>query len=229
MEKQVFFVSRDVIFVEDTFTFSGSAQQSTIPTDEEEGPLWALIGISPYVEEEENRPHNTTSSPIGLNVSSSLAEDISLSPIASPIVDHSTESSPLLSPTSNSSSPASIPDNSLSPSLSENSHPLSPLPTPAASSHAPPDVPPPELLGRGQRRKTQSMTLRNYVSNMRFSDSHRCYLATIVENVEPKSFKLAFSNIRWTHVMRVEVDALEENETWTLEEVPPGKRAIGSK
>ena len=29
--------------------------------------------------------------------------------------------------------------------------------------------------------------------------------------------------------MRKEIQALEDNETWTVEDLPPGKKAIGSK
>lgn len=34
---------------------------------------------------------------------------------------------------------------------------------------------------------------------------------------------------RWRNNVRVEYRTLEENETWTIEDLPPGKRAIGSQ
>lgn len=51
----------------------------------------------------------------------------------------------------------------------------------------------------------------------------------ITENIKPKSFKSTFAIEKWQNAMGTEVDALEENETWTLEDLPPGKHAIGSK
>ena len=33
----------------------------------------------------------------------------------------------------------------------------------------------------------------------------------------------------WKKSMKVEIQALEDNVTWTLEELPPGKRALGSQ
>lgn len=34
---------------------------------------------------------------------------------------------------------------------------------------------------------------------------------------------------RWREAMKKEIQALELNETWTLEQLPEGKRAIDSK
>ncbi|GJY85560.1 putative RNA-directed DNA polymerase [Tanacetum coccineum] len=46
---------------------------------------------------------------------------------------------------------------------------------------------------------------------------------------EPKHFKQAVKDVRWIEAMKQEIQALEENKTWTLEELPKGKRAIDSK
>ncbi|GJW65599.1 putative RNA-directed DNA polymerase, partial [Tanacetum coccineum] len=48
-------------------------------------------------------------------------------------------------------------------------------------------------------------------------------------NNEPKHFKQAVKDVRWIEAMKQEIQALEENKTWTLEELPKGKRAIDSK
>ncbi|KAK2996013.1 hypothetical protein RJ640_013903, partial [Escallonia rubra] len=42
---------------------------------------------------------------------------------------------------------------------------------------------------------------------------------------EPRSYKVASHDPKW----RVEIDALEANGTWTIEDLPPGKKPIGSK
>ncbi|CAA7019035.1 unnamed protein product [Microthlaspi erraticum] len=207
LEKQEFFVSRDVVFFENQFPFSDEPQNITTTISNEEGVLWAPISTGPFVEEE-NRPNN------------------SLSPLVSPIetpIEENIMSTP--------SSPSPTP-------LHDNSAQLSPDSPPATDSSPSPS---PTLTLIRRLHLPFLLLQRNYLvvdkdgklnlshCEIMFSVSHRAYLAAIVENVEPRSFKLAFSNIRWRHAMRVEVDALEENQTWTLEELPPGKRAIGSK
>ncbi|KAL8097607.1 hypothetical protein AgCh_030659 [Apium graveolens] len=47
--------------------------------------------------------------------------------------------------------------------------------------------------------------------------------------VEPKSFKEAVKDEGWRKAMQTEIRALEDNDTWTMEKLPPGKRALGSQ
>ncbi|GKF51169.1 retrovirus-related pol polyprotein from transposon TNT 1-94 [Tanacetum coccineum] len=42
-------------------------------------------------------------------------------------------------------------------------------------------------------------------------------------------FKQAAQDARWREAMQKDIKALEKNETWTLEDLPKGKRAISSK
>ncbi|GJT82790.1 putative RNA-directed DNA polymerase [Tanacetum coccineum] len=42
-------------------------------------------------------------------------------------------------------------------------------------------------------------------------------------------FQQAVKDVKWIEAMKQEIQALEENKTWTLEELPKGKRAIDSK
>ncbi|GKU92589.1 hypothetical protein SLEP1_g6297 [Rubroshorea leprosula] len=46
---------------------------------------------------------------------------------------------------------------------------------------------------------------------------------------EPKTFSQAIKHEKWREAMRNEITALEKNGTWTIETLPPGKRAIDSK
>lgn len=46
---------------------------------------------------------------------------------------------------------------------------------------------------------------------------------------EPKYFHQVIKDERWRDAMKKESQALEENGTWTLEPLPPGKKAIKSK
>lgn len=71
--------------------------------------------------------------------------------------------------------------------------------------------------------------LANFVSYKNFSESHKVFLAAIDSNDEPKYFHQAIKDDRWKEAMKKEIRALEENDTWVLEELPEGKRAIDSK
>lgn len=62
-----------------------------------------------------------------------------------------------------------------------------------------------------------------------FSDSHKAFLAAITQHNEPRFFAQAAQDPKWVEAMKAEVKALEENGTWTLQELPKGKRAIDSK
>ncbi|KAD4888928.1 hypothetical protein E3N88_21001 [Mikania micrantha] len=71
--------------------------------------------------------------------------------------------------------------------------------------------------------------LSNYVSYDNFSHAHKAFLSAISSNDEPKTFKQASQNANWVDAMNREIKALEENGTWTLEELPKDKKAIDSK
>ncbi|XP_074291999.1 uncharacterized protein LOC141618831 [Silene latifolia] len=62
-----------------------------------------------------------------------------------------------------------------------------------------------------------------------FSHKHRIFLSAVTENHEPTSFKEAVQVAHWRDAMKSEIEALERNKTWTLETLPPNKKAIASK
>ena len=74
-----------------------------------------------------------------------------------------------------------------------------------------------------------SYLLSHYLSYSYFSSQHRCFLAAISTNDEPTSYTQAIKDTRWQEAMKNELEALEQNKTWTLEKLPPGKRAVGWK
>lgn len=116
-----------------------------------------------------------------------------------------------------------------------------------------------ETLGRGHRTKESSTRLRDfvtyttqlispsacsstptpstgtfypiaqYVNYDRFSPQHRAFLASMTGETEPTSYVQAMKDVRWKEAMTKEIEALEANGTWTVEDLPPGKRALGSK
>ncbi|KAJ9540013.1 hypothetical protein OSB04_026519 [Centaurea solstitialis] len=71
--------------------------------------------------------------------------------------------------------------------------------------------------------------ISQFVSYDRFSRSHKIYLAAITSHDEPKYFHQAVKDPAWREAMQREIDALEANQTWSLETLPHGKRAIDSK
>lgn len=114
-------------------------------------------------------------------------------------------------------------------------------------------------LGRGKRAKTPSTRYRDFVTHTirkispsenssatssssgtpypityfvnceRFSVRHRNFLAAVTMGHEPKHFKEAMKDSGWRDAMGKEIRALEDNETWVMETLPPGKKALGSQ
>ncbi|KAD7117650.1 hypothetical protein E3N88_04918 [Mikania micrantha] len=77
-----------------------------------------------------------------------------------------------------------------------------------------------------QRKKTP---LAHYVSYENFLPNHKAFLSAITSNDEPKTFHQASHDNNLKEAMRKEIKALEQNNTWSLEYLPEGKRAIDSK
>ncbi|MFS7948515.1 putative RNA-directed DNA polymerase [Helianthus anomalus] len=71
--------------------------------------------------------------------------------------------------------------------------------------------------------------LAHYLSYDKFTDNHKAFLSAITRHDEPKNFQQAAQDENWREAMRKEIQALEKNETWSLETLPEGKRAIDSK
>lgn len=230
-----------MIFSEEEFPF-GIINNVSVndPQKEEETVLWAQLSPGPFVNDE----NWASSSPLE-------PTPISLTEIPCPIESQneslSTDSSPL-SP-SNTNIESSSSDSMMAPTVTPSS----------SSSQANPVVepvilqPPEKQLGRGHRKQQPPIILKNYVvntvqsrllskstgkssylitnyvTNARFSATHSVFLATISAVVEPRSYAQAFQNRLWRNAMGNEIQALEENNTWTLVDFPPGKWAIGSK
>ncbi|KAM0043325.1 putative RNA-directed DNA polymerase [Helianthus debilis subsp. tardiflorus] len=71
--------------------------------------------------------------------------------------------------------------------------------------------------------------LAHFISYDKFTNAHKAFLAAITLNNEPKHYNQAVQDVKWREAMQREIKALEENNTWTLAELPKGKRAIDSK
>ena len=76
---------------------------------------------------------------------------------------------------------------------------------------------------------TSQYPLSQFIADADFSSGHQAYMAAITAGVEPKHFKEAIGQKIWDDAMYVEVDALEEQGTWDITDLPPGKEAIDSQ
>ena len=74
-----------------------------------------------------------------------------------------------------------------------------------------------------------SYPLANYVSFDKFSSCHCAFLAAVHAEREPMHFSEAVKDARWREAMACEVKALQDNDTWELVTLPPGKKALGCK
>jgi len=71
--------------------------------------------------------------------------------------------------------------------------------------------------------------IANFITCNKFSDTHQCYLSAITKIVEPKFYHEAVRGEKWREEMAKEIEALEQNNTWTLVDLPPGRKPISCK
>ncbi|CAH9109373.1 unnamed protein product [Cuscuta epithymum] len=71
--------------------------------------------------------------------------------------------------------------------------------------------------------------LSHYVNYNRFSVRHRAFIAAISASKEPGTYREAASDPHWRAAMQQEIAALERTGTWTLQDLPPGKKPIFCK
>lgn len=71
--------------------------------------------------------------------------------------------------------------------------------------------------------------ITHFVNCERFSDNHKRYIAAITAGDPLESFKEAMRYEGRRNAMTEEIRALENQGTWVLQELPLGKKALGSK
>lgn len=72
-------------------------------------------------------------------------------------------------------------------------------------------------------------SLSQVLSHAHLSPAYQHYLTAFSCVTEPKTYKEACSNPKWINAMQEEILALEDNHTWKLVPLPPGKHPIGCK
>ncbi|GAA0173540.1 hypothetical protein LIER_27132 [Lithospermum erythrorhizon] len=71
--------------------------------------------------------------------------------------------------------------------------------------------------------------LAHYVNFDIFSLRDLVFLAIVVTGAEPRNFSDSISDPGWCDAMGQEIAALDSNDTWVMEPLPPTKKALGSK
>ena len=71
--------------------------------------------------------------------------------------------------------------------------------------------------------------ITNYVIFANFSVLHHKFLRVITKVTEPKHYYEAVKDLRWRDAMKVKIQALEKNETWSLQDLPSNKKPISCK
>ncbi|KAL4309623.1 hypothetical protein GQ457_01G010300 [Hibiscus cannabinus] len=71
--------------------------------------------------------------------------------------------------------------------------------------------------------------ISSYVSYSHFPSHTQTFIASINTILEPKSYSQAIQNPVWIKAMQEEIQALENNHTWSLVSLPSDKTPIGCK
>lgn len=71
--------------------------------------------------------------------------------------------------------------------------------------------------------------LANSLSYKNTSLSYQCYLSKFSNLTKPQHFRQAVKVERWVEAMKLEIEALEVNNTWIIVDLPKGKNTVGSK
>ena len=71
--------------------------------------------------------------------------------------------------------------------------------------------------------------LAHFVSYHRYKPALRSFVAQISQVAEPRSYSEAAVHPEWQGAMRSELQALQDNGTWTLTSLPAGKTPIGCR
>lgn len=145
-------------------------------------------------------------------------------PSVIPLVSHnSTSATTPLSIDSSSSNP-NVSSNSPAPACSVSSSQSESSNVSSSSVHSPPSnspPPPPPLPPPVQSTNVHPMITRSKTGNLK----PKIFLT----HSEPRTVKQALANPDWLAAMKAEYSALMNNNTWTLVELPPTRKASGCK
>jgi len=85
------------------------------------------------------------------------------------------------------------------------------------------------LTPKPQHSSSNFYLIAHYVNCNDFSLRHRTFLAAIYADREPVTYFEAVKDERWRDAMQREIQALEKDDTWEIDDLPPNKKALGCK
>ncbi|GJY26343.1 putative RNA-directed DNA polymerase [Tanacetum coccineum] len=71
--------------------------------------------------------------------------------------------------------------------------------------------------------------LEKYVTYVNLSRSNFCFFTTLNKTTKPTTYDEAIKNPKWIESMNNEIEALLRNNTWTVCDLPKGRKPVGSK
>ncbi|XP_059284954.1 uncharacterized mitochondrial protein AtMg00820-like [Lycium ferocissimum] len=71
--------------------------------------------------------------------------------------------------------------------------------------------------------------LSNYLTYDQLSSKYKAFVTSKPSVTEPATYVEANKDPRWIEAMQAEVDALQQNNTWQIVDLPKGKVPIGCK
>lgn len=195
LEREVVFVSCDVVFQENIFPF---ADKVSVLQPIEQRPESPMPAVTANIDDDVDQL-------ITPDVEDDDAEEI-------PLTDIHTTSTPVIE-THGRGQQAKRPPTRLHDYVvgAVTTQPLSPLSSPSPTP---------------QPSSGSLYPLCNFVSIEHFSPNHRKFLVALTTTIEPRTFAEAMKHKHWEKAVDREIDYLIELQTWRLEELPPGNKAL---
>lgn len=76
---------------------------------------------------------------------------------------------------------------------------------------------------------TTPYPLSSVLSYDKLTPVFQSYIFSYTAETEPKSFRQAMTSDKWKASVNVEFEVIEQNRTWDIESLPPGKNVVGCK
>lgn len=83
--------------------------------------------------------------------------------------------------------------------------------------------------GWAPKSAIRSYPIIHYIPSKICSPCYKNFLAAITVDTEASWFSKALSMPQWSEAIRCEINALKRNQTWRINNLPSGKKAIGCK
>ncbi|XP_072060397.1 uncharacterized protein [Arachis hypogaea] len=80
-----------------------------------------------------------------------------------------------------------------------------------------------------QLPSTCKYPLSHHLSYSLFTPKHQAFTFALINNSDPKHYSEAVMHDCWRKAIEAELTALEQNKTWIITSLPPGKNAVGCK